>query len=100
MRKTFWLVVLAGCSSPPPPEPVAYRDPPKQECQIVVEAESKEWQKIAEELTKGRSIGEQQKLLESERHYQLALSWFNKGDFDKAKEQARIAVDKWPEHLA
>ena len=67
---------------------------------MVVEAESKEWQKIAEELTKGRSVGEQQKLLESERHYQLGLSWFNKGDFDKAKEQAQLAVEKWPEHIA
>ena len=100
MKKALWIAILTGCSSPPSSEPAPHREPPKQECQIVVEAENKEWQKLAEELTKGRSVGEQQKLLESERHYQLALSWFNKGDFDKAKEQARIAVDKWPEHLA
>jgi hypothetical protein len=93
-------VILAGCSAPPRPEPLPQRDPPKQECQIVVEAESREWQKIAEELTKGRSIGDQQRLLESERHYQLGLAWFNKGDFEKAKIEAQIAVDKWPEHLA
>jgi hypothetical protein len=66
----------------------------------VVEAESREWQKIAEELTKGRSVGEQQKLLESERHYQLGLAWFKKGDFEKAKIETQIAVEKWPEHLA
>src|SRR6185503_20109887 len=109
MKRALRVVLLAGgstllatscSSSPPPPEPVPQREPPKQECRIVVEAESKEWQKIAEELTKGRSVGEQQKLLESERHYELALSWFNKGDFDKAKEQARLAVEKWPEHIA
>src|SRR5262245_40316960 len=101
MKNALWIGILAGCSaSPPAPEPVLYRDPPKQECKIVIEAESQEWQKIAEELTKGRSVGEQQKLLESERHYQLGLSWFNKGDFDKAKEQAQLAVQKWPEHLA
>lgn len=99
MRKAVWLVLLAACSTPPT-EPVPHREPPKQECRIIVEAESQEWRKIAEELTKGRSIGEQQQLLESERHYQLGLAWFNKGDFDKAKEQARLAVDKWPEHLA
>jgi len=99
MKKAVWLVLLAGCTTAAPP-PVIQHEPPKQECQIVVEAESREWQKIAEELTKGRSVGEQQKLLESERHYQLGLSWFNRGDFDKAKEQAQLAVEKWPEHLA
>ncbi|MBI3856971.1 MAG: hypothetical protein HY293_14890 [Planctomycetes bacterium] len=101
MKRSPWILLLvAGCSSPPPAAPVIRGEPPKQECQIVVQAESAEWQKAAEELTKGRSVGEQQKLLESERHYQLALSWFNKGDFDKAKEQAQIAVEKWPEHIA
>jgi len=101
MKRAVWVVLLAGCSSAPPPsEPLPHRDPPKQECRIVVEAENKEWQKIAEELTKGRSVGEQQKLLESERHYQLGLAWFNKGDFEKAKIEAQLAVEKWPEHLA
>src|SRR6516162_7179599 len=100
MKRAVWVVILAGCSAPPRPEPPPQRDPPKQECLIVVEAESREWQKIAEELTKGRSIGDQQRLLESERHYQLGLAWFNKGDFEKAKIEAQIAVDKWPEHLA
>src|SRR6185436_9634029 len=101
MKRAVWVVILAGCSTPSPsPEPLPHRDPPRQECRIVVEAESKEWQKIAEELTKGCSVGEQQKLLESERHYQLGLAWFNKGDFEEAKIEAQLAVEKWPEHLA
>jgi hypothetical protein len=107
MKSALRAVILAGGStllttgcSAPRPDPVHFPDPPKQECQVVVEAESKEWQKIAEELTKGRSIGEQQKLLESERRYQLGLAWFNKGDFEKAKIEAQIAVEKWPEHIA
>lgn len=100
MRKPLWIALLAGCSAPPAPPVETPPEPPKQECRIVVEAESREWQKIAEELTRGRSVGEQQKLLESERHYQLGLAWFHKGDFDKAKEQAQLAVEKWPEHLA
>jgi hypothetical protein len=99
MKKALWIAILAGCSAPPPAPPLAV-DPPKQECKIVVDAENKEWQKIAEELTKGRSVGEQQKLLESERHYQLGLAWFHKGDFEKAKIETQIAVEKWPEHLA
>jgi len=99
MKKALWLLLVAGCSARPP-QPAPHREPPKQECQIVVEAESKEWQKIAEELTKGRSVGEQQKLLESERHYQLGLAWFHKGDFEKAKIEAQLAVEKWTEHLA
>lgn len=90
---------MAACSAPPP-EPAPVPEPPRQECQIVIEAENREWQRIAEELTRGRTVGEQQKLLESERHYQLGLAWFHKGDFEKAKIQAQTAVEKWPEHLA
>ncbi len=39
-------------------------------------------------------------MVESEQRYQLALAWFNKGDFDKAKSEAQAAVQAWPEHLA
>jgi hypothetical protein len=39
-------------------------------------------------------------MLESEQRYRLALAWFNKGDFDKAKSEAQAAVQAWPEHLS
>jgi len=84
-------VLLAGCSSPPPVPEAA---PPP-----AVEAASPEWAAIAEEAMKGRPVEEQRRLLEAERRYQLALAWFNKGDFDKAKSEAQIAVQAWPEHL-
>ena len=53
-------------------------------------------QKITEELLKGKTVAEQQRILESERRYQLALACFNKADFDKAKIEAQLAVSAWP----
>lgn len=95
MRRTaVLLALLAGCSSSPPPEPSAKPPPPP-----VVQAENAEWAKIAEEAMKGRPVEEQQRILEAERRYTLALAWFNKGDFDKAKVEAQLAVQTWPEHL-
>jgi hypothetical protein len=98
MKKPLFLLILAGCSAPAP-APVA--EPPKQEkAPVVVQAQDPEWQKLAEELTKGMTVAEQQKLLEGQRHYDLALAWFNKGDFEKAKVEAQIAVQKSPENIA
>jgi len=98
MKKQAWLLILAaGCSATPAaPAP----EPPKQEAKIQIQAENPEWQKITEELLKGKTVEEQQKLLESERHYQLALAWFNKADFEKARIESQLAVNAWPEHLA
>jgi hypothetical protein len=95
-RSTLLAVLLAGCSSttPPPAEPVRPAAPPE------IQAQSPEWAKIAEEAMKGRPVEEQQRMLEAERRYQLGLAWFNKGDFEKAKIETQIAVEKWPEHLA
>src|SRR5690348_2652883 len=94
----FVLLLAAGCAtpdpSPPPPVSAPAEDKP------AVEAESPEWRRIAEELTKGLTVADQQKLLEAERHYQLALACFNRAEFDKAKEQAQAAVGKCPDHLA
>ncbi len=39
-------------------------------------------------------------MLEAERRYQLALAWFNKGDFDKARVEAQVAVETWTEHIS
>ena len=97
MKKGLWLLLLAGCSSnPPEPAPKSK----ETDCVVAIQAEGPEWKKIAEELTRGKSIEEQQRLLESERHYQLGLAWFNLADFEKAKIEAQLAVKLWPEHLA
>ena len=97
MKRTLVILILAGCSSPAS-APVAEKTKP--EAPIVIQAQDPEWQKLAEELTKGMTVAEQQKALEGQRHYDLALAWFNKGDFDKAKVEAQIAIQKSPEHIA
>jgi len=90
VRRSLLLVLIAGCSAAPEPPPA----PP------VVEAQSPEWARIAEEAAKGLTVAEQQQLVESEQRYLLALAWFNRGDFDKAKTEAQAAVLAWPDHLA
>jgi hypothetical protein len=92
----FALVLAAGCSTPadPAPRTAAEERPP------VVQAENAEWARIAEEAARGRTVGEQRRMAESEQRYQLALAWFNRGDFDKAKVEAQAAIQAWPEHLA
>src|SRR5262245_43846221 len=97
MKKAWWILALAGCASPAPaPAP----KPEAPEAKVEIQAENPEWQKITEELLKGRSVPEQQKILEAERRYQLALAWFHKGDFEKTRIEAQLAVQAWPEHLA
>jgi len=95
LRSTVLAVLLAGCSSTPPPPagPVRPEAPPG------IQAQSHEWARIAEEAMKGRPVEEQQRMLEAERHYQLGLAWFNKGDFDKARIEAQLAIQAWTEHL-
>ncbi len=97
MKKALAVLLLAGCSAPAAaPKP----DAEKSEAKVEIQAESPEWQKITEELLKGKTVAEQQTLLEAERVYQLALAWYNKADFDKAREQAQRAVQLCGEHLA
>lgn len=97
MKKALFVLIAAGCSSPPPaPAP----EPPTAEAPVAIQAENAEWRKIAEELAKGMTVAEQQTALEGQRHYDLALAWFNKGDFEKGRVEAQLAVTKWPEHLA
>jgi len=95
-RRSIVLLLVAGCSAPPPSTSrlATDREP------VVVVAESPEWAKIAEEAAKGRTVAEQQRVVESEQRYQLGLAWFNKGDFDKAKSEAQAAIQAWPEHIA
>lgn len=82
------LLLLAGCAASERTAPPA--SPPPAAPDAVV----------ADETLRGRSLEEQARIVESERWYEIALGWFNKGDFDKAKEAARRAVQVWPEHLA
>jgi len=97
MRRWRIVVLLfAGCSGSTAPASRRTDDG----VPLVVEAETPEWAKIAEEAAKGRTVAEQQRLVESEQRYQLALTWFNKADFDKAKSEAQAAVQAWPDHLA
>jgi hypothetical protein len=94
LRRSFAILLLAGCATPSS-TPVPRTDAPP-----VIQAENPEWAKIAEEALRGLPPEEQQKLLESERRYQLALAWFNKADFDKAKVEAQIAIQIRPENVA
>ncbi|HVE43448.1 MAG TPA: hypothetical protein VNM14_26455 [Planctomycetota bacterium] len=97
MKKSLWIVLLAGCTTA---SPAPESTPQKPEATLEIQAENPEWQKITEELLKGKTVAEQQKILESERHYTLALAWYNRADFEKAKIEAQLAVQAWPEHLA
>ncbi len=99
MKKVLPILLLAGCAtSAPPPADVPRTERPDPDVQV--QAENPEWRKITEELLKGRTVAEQQRILESERRYQLALACYNRADFEKAKIEAQLAVQAWPEHLA
>ena len=54
--------------------------------------ENTEMEKVAQELARGRSAQEQQQIYESQRHYEQALVFNNRGDFEKAKIEAARAV--------
>lgn len=77
----------------PPPSPETQRA-------VQVQASTPEMEKIAQELARGRSAQEQQAIYESQRHYEQALMFNNKGDFDKAKIEAQKAVETWHENVA
>jgi type II secretory pathway component GspD/PulD (secretin) len=77
----------------PPPAPEAGKA-------VKVEASSPEMEKLAQELAQGRSAADQQAIYESQRHYEQALMFNNRGDFDKAKTEAQKAVEAWHENVA
>ncbi|MBI2898929.1 MAG: tetratricopeptide repeat protein [Planctomycetes bacterium] len=103
-----------GCKSTPPKE--EKKEPPKKETAQPTETPRKEQPKDAakdpgiqaqdeearrrmEEVLKGKTVGEQQEIAESDRYYDLALAYYDKGDFEKAQTYARLAVQKNPENL-
>jgi len=81
-------------------EPGTPPPPPDTQKAVQVQAASPEMEKIAQELAKGRSAQEQQAIYESQRHYEQALMFNNRGDFDKAKIEAQKAVEAWHENTA
>src|SRR6185295_11148766 len=108
------LVAGIGCSSGAPaakedstPAPI-FQEPaqepaapgPVTDKAVQVQASSPEMEKIAQELARGRSASDQQAIYESQRHYEQALMFNNRGDFDKAKTEAQAAVQAWHENTA
>jgi len=84
----------------PPQEPGTPPPPPSTDKALQVQASSPEMEKIAQELARGRSTSDQQAIYESQRHYEQALMFNNRGDFDKAKTEAQKAVEAWHENTA
>ena len=81
-------------------EPGAPPPSPETGKAVQVQASSPEMEKIAQELARGRSAQGQQAIYESQRHYEAALMFNNRGDFDKAKIEAQKAVEAWHENIA
>src|SRR5207245_2302258 len=80
-------------------EPGTPPPPPDTQKAVQVQASTPEMEKIAQELARGRSAQEQQAIYESQRHYEQALMFNNRGDFDKAKIEAQKAVEAWHENI-
>jgi tetratricopeptide (TPR) repeat protein len=94
MGRAAGLLLLAGCATSPPPAAAPVPAP------APIEAAGPEERKVLEEILRGRPPAEQQAILASERHYELALAFFDAGDFEKAKVEAREAVRLRIENLA
>ena len=95
MRFAVALLALSACAAPPPAAPVP-RDQPKAP---PADAANPEWERVLKDLVADRSAEEQQQIALSQRHYELGLSYFNRGDFDRAKTEAQEAVRIWPENI-
>ncbi|MBI4563676.1 MAG: hypothetical protein HY716_03155 [Planctomycetes bacterium] len=108
--RTFLAVVAAavalwGCANgappepeepapaPAPAEPTAEGPPPQDPGQI--QAENEDWKRIAQEVAKGRTLQEQQRISESNALHDQALDFYRKGAFEQAKDAAEAAVERW-----
>jgi Ca-activated chloride channel family protein len=67
---------------------------------VTAQASSEEMEKLARELAQGRSAADQQAIYESQRHYEQALMFNNRGDFERAKAESQKAVEAWHENVA
>src|SRR5688572_3977565 len=124
MRQDSWILGLLaafavatiglGCSSGPEAAPettpagdaAAAPDAPKEAAPAAppqepgkIDAQDENWKKIAEEAAKSRTVQQQEKFAESSAHYDRALEFERRGDFERAKESASKAVDAWPANL-
>ncbi len=122
MRHVSWIRALLaafaaasiglGCSSgpeeTPPAEGAAPAEAPKEQPAEPapapqdpgkIEAQDENWRKIAEEAIKSRSVQQQEKYVESTAHYERALEFHNRGDFERAKQSAMKAIEAWPSNL-
>jgi type II secretory pathway component GspD/PulD (secretin)/tetratricopeptide (TPR) repeat protein len=79
---------------PPPPAPEAPKKP------LTIQAATPEMERIAQELARGGTRDEQQRRVASQQHYEVALRYHDKGDFEKARVEAEKALQVWPENLA
>jgi tetratricopeptide (TPR) repeat protein len=95
MRIAIALLALSACAAPPPQAPPPREDPKAPR----LEAANAEWDRVLKELVVGRSVEEQQQVTLSHRHYELGLTYFNRGDFDRAKSEAQEAIRIWPENI-
>ncbi len=98
MRVVTWILAgaLASCSAAPSaaPAPKAEALPPP-----AIEAANPEMEKVLKELMAGRTAEEQQLIAVSQKHYEIALAYFNRGDFERAKVSAQEAVRVWLENI-
>jgi type II secretory pathway component GspD/PulD (secretin) len=67
---------------------------------ITIQAQTPEMEKIAQELARGRTANEQNRIYTSQQHYDMALKYHNRGEFEKAKIEAQKATEAWPENVA
>lgn len=123
-RSSIWRGVLGvtagglltlGCSSAPAakqdPQPTAWNPPPTTAPAdpkpadtpaydpSKVQAQDENARKILEEVAKGRTLQDQQRVSESSALYDQALGFYEKGDFAQAKAAVDAAVEKWPGNL-
>lgn len=78
----------------PPEQPKTQEPPPPPE--KAIEAADEEWKKKLEEFMKTQDVGTQAKIVESQKHYQIALKKKEAGDFQGAKEACDKALEVWP----
>jgi tetratricopeptide (TPR) repeat protein len=95
MRIAIALLALSACAAPTPQAPPAREDPMAPP----LAAANSDWERILKDLVAGRSVEEQQQVTLSHRHYELGLTYFNRGDFDRAKIEAQEALRIWPENI-
>ncbi|HYE98054.1 MAG TPA: hypothetical protein VEJ18_04040 [Planctomycetota bacterium] len=84
---------------PVPADPIAPTEPAAKPAEPTIQASTPEMEKLAAELVKARSAQDQQRVFQSQQHYDLALQYHNRGEFEKAKIEAQKAIQAWPENI-